>query len=145
MRVQLTFLILRTMKNLLITCGLLFLLTQCQNEIEANQSSSDITGTWKLIAVKNDIGNGLGTFVPATTEKVLIISADGKVVSSVGFCPASNSNEATYNTATGELKPQGCDQFLPYKARKEGDNLILTPGGCIEECGEKYVRVRQGE
>jgi hypothetical protein len=73
---------------LLLTIGLL---ASCAKDEEnpTNNPETEITGTWKLVEVYLDPGDGSGDFEPVQSEKTVTFHGDGTVTSNGDLCTLS--------------------------------------------------------
>ena len=123
---------------------ILMILAACNTEEDPQIGSNALTGTWQLIAVLADPGDGSGTFTPVTSDQTLTLSVAGTVISNNGFCASANdqSQKGTYllDNGIGSITPEDCpDRTLPINI--EEGNLFVGNPACIEPCRAKYRRI----
>ena len=113
----------------------------CSN-INDDTSIKSVQGSWKLTEVLIDPGNGSGTFEPATGNKILQFSNDGKLISYGGaICDMSIetgvSSTATYSEVNSTID---CSNYT-IKYELNGNSLILSYPG-REPVKAKYMIVQ---
>ena len=107
------------------------------------KDETQLVNEWRLIEVLADPGDGSGQYEPVNSDKSIQFFSDGTVQSNQSLCGFDPNYAGTgiYDTTEGVIIPDDCfDPLLRISFRLEGANLILHHP-CIEECGEKYVRV----
>jgi hypothetical protein len=108
-----------------------------------DQISSTIVGTWKLIEVLADPGDGSGTFQPVNSTKTIIFDANGNVSSNGAICDMSTgtniSSTGTYSDTQATINSIDC-QSLTINYELNNTTLILIYP-CIEPCKAKYIKV----
>ncbi|THH40073.1 lipocalin-like domain-containing protein [Neolewinella litorea] len=111
---------------------------------EDAEITHDLTGTWELVAVYADPGDGSGTYQPVTSDNVLLLLPDGKFRANFSYCPASDASTegdtGTYSVQDNTLRPN-CDGDTRLPFTVSGDTLTVTNPACIEGCGERYAKV----
>jgi hypothetical protein len=126
---------------------LALLSASCQSEqsvledFAEKESAGLVESKWKLIETLADIGDGKGTFQPTSFENTISFFKDGTFLSSVTLCHDASSITGTFDLTDGRLTPKGCEEFFPFRMSIENNIMIITPGGCIERCGQKYSRI----
>lgn len=132
------------MKNVLSIVLVFLTLISCKSD--DSFSSNSIVGTWKLVEMLADPGDGSGTFMPVTSSKTIEFLADGSYTSNGNICAFSALNdgdsEGMYQVSEEGYRIECEDPFVsPLNLQlKEGD-LILT-FFCIEPCQQKYKRIQ---
>ena len=108
--------------------------------------SDSIVGTWRLVEMLADPGDGSGEFMPVTSSKIIEFLADGSFTSNGNICVFSTLNdgdsEGSYLT-TDEGYSVECEGpfFSPLNLQLKDGFLILT-FLCIEPCQQKYKRIQ---
>jgi hypothetical protein len=101
------------------------------------------TGDWKLSAYWASPGAGPVSWSPATEEVSVNFTTDN-IFSST----KDNKNRYIIKSGLSEtiltLYRQGSTDSSYFALKFYGDTLILNNLGCIEGCGEKYVRPATG-
>jgi hypothetical protein len=126
----------------LLTLFLTGVLISC-NKSDDN-TDCDLIGTWKLIEVLADPGDGSGTFHSVSSEKILEFQSDGTVWSNGSICDMSieavSSNSGTYSLSDSTINSSDCPN-TPIKIRfhKIGSTLTVSYP-CDEACIAKYVK-----
>lgn len=131
---------------LLAVCASL-LLSSCK---KTEDDPSSIVGSWKLVEVYADPGDGSGTFRKIDGEKTLEFRSDGKAeVHNGDFCrinlQSTNNEISDYSITNGaggadmKLIFDKCEMGPSFSIR--GDILTIYYQ-CIEGCGEKFVRIQ---
>lgn len=134
-------------KITLILTGLFLLVLSCKNDDDSNNNVNEPTliGTWQLIEIYGDPGDGSGGFEPVDSDKSISFFENGTLTSNGSLCNMSNqagdSTNGTYNTEESVILPSDCS-FENYQIffEIENSNLILSYP-CIEACNEKYIKL----
>lgn len=133
------------MKNLFLFLAICTLLSGCETSDDpGNALSSDIVGTWQLIANLADPGDGSGTFQPVNSNKTITFNADGTFTSNGDVCDltitTNTSSSGTYNTTDKTINGNcGTTNFpISYSI----DNLTMDVSYfCIEACESRYRKI----
>lgn len=145
------------MKKLLklgmISCFVLTLFG-CSNDDENIKDENSIVGTWKLIEVYNDPGDGSGSWNSIENGYTYNFSVNGEFTST-RFSECSSGN---YSINSNKLTLDfDCDGFTAGIENPEGtfienytfesDRIILVPTylNCDEGCGWKFEKINQSE
>lgn len=125
---------------LLILLGILFSCNKNDNETTGN---SALVGSWKLIAILADPGNGSGIFNPVISNKTIVFDNNGNLSSNGIICDMSTdsntSSTGNYIEANTSIISSSC-QNLTIKYELIGNTLILNYP-CIEPCKAKYIKI----
>lgn len=125
---------------LLILLGVLFSCNKNDNETTGN---SALVGSWKLIAILADPGNGSGIFNPVISNKTIVFDNNGNLSSNGTICDMSSdsntSSTGNYIEANTSIISSSC-QNLTIKYELSGNTLILNYP-CIEPCKAKYIKI----
>ena len=131
------------MKKSLFLIPILLLHFSCDKN-ELTVDARELVGTWQVVEVLADPGDGSGTFMPVDSDKTMTFLTTGLVQTNADFCLPNQEvdvlQETTYSVLDSVINVS-CDDFefdMPFEA--EGDNLILYYL-CIEPCAEKYVKI----
>jgi|GEM_PF-6609491 len=101
---------------------------------------NDVVGAWQHVESLSDIGNGNATFHRVNSEKTLLFTAYGTVISNQNVCTGNNFKEGTVATWNPEKKEFNVDDCVAsYELDKELGTLTVHYR-CMEACAEKYVR-----
>jgi hypothetical protein len=129
------------MKKSIVVLIFLGFLLSCNKKTDP--ISSSIVGTWKLIEVLADPGDGSGTFQPVNSTKTIIFDANGNVSSNGSMCDmstgANTGSTGTYSDAQATFNSIEC-QNLTINYELNNTTLILIYP-CIEPCKAKYIKV----
>ncbi|RDK89032.1 hypothetical protein [Marinirhabdus gelatinilytica] len=133
------------MKKFILFFAISLTILSCNSDDDAISNETTVVGSWKLIEVYLDPGDGSGDFEPVTSEKIVEFRANGSVLSNGSICQPSpaigESTSGTYSTEELIIVSEDCvDTELDIQYRLDGNNLILNYP-CIEACSEKYVRL----
>ena len=124
----------------LILLGFLFSCNKNDNETTNN---SALVGSWKLIAILADPGNGSGVFNPVISNKTIVFDNNGNLSSNGTICDMSTdsntSSTGNYIEANTSIISSSC-QNLTIKYELNGNTLILNYP-CIEPCKAKYIKI----
>lgn len=102
-----------------------------------------IIGSWQLVEMYSDPGDGSGSFRPVESEKTITFNKNKTFSSNGTLCHLSVDSLEKSNGFFSEIdmtiSPNQCEfsADLPYEI--EGDFLIIYYF-CIEGCGEKYKK-----
>jgi hypothetical protein len=103
---------------------------------------NNLLGSWQLIEVLVDPGDGSGVYNPVISEQVITFLTNDVVNSNTPFCNLFGEKEkdiysGIYDKDIGEITPDGCDDLPNFKLLFEisGSHLIIRPL-CIEPCGD---------
>lgn len=123
---------------LLVISGLLF---SCDKK-EERLISSDIIGTWKLIEVLADPGDGSGEFYGVNSNKLITFHADNTLSSNGTICnmsiEANGSSKGTYSLIDSTISSANCSA-MEITFEIQGRYLIISYP-CIEPCQAKFLR-----
>lgn len=115
---------------------LLALMTSCKNEFENDPA----LGAWNHVETMADIGDGNATYQKIESNKSLMFTAYGTVISNKKVCLGNNYSEATVATWISESNEFTVDDCTAsYSLNDNGDILTVTYN-CMEACGEKFAR-----
>jgi hypothetical protein len=110
------------------------------------QISTTTLGTWKLIEVLADPGDGSGVYKKVNSDRTITFFTTGKVECNQSLCSigSGNGQSATgvFDETNGIIAPDACPSHK-INVKLEGAYLFLTYM-CIEPCGEKYERIANG-
>jgi hypothetical protein len=131
------------MKNVYSFILVFFLLASCKSD--EGFSSNSIMGTWKLVEMLADPGDGSGTFMFVTSSKTIEFMADGSYTSNGNICAFSTLNDGTsegmyVSTEEGYRIECGEPFVSPLNLQLKNGSLIIT-FFCIEPCQQKYRRL----
>ncbi|BAO56180.1 hypothetical protein NMS_2171 [Nonlabens marinus S1-08] len=115
---------------------LAILTTSCDDQ----EVDNDLIGAWKHVESLSDIGDGKATFHRVNSDKTLLFTAYGTVISNENVCMGNNFQEgtvATWNPSDKGFQLEDCK--ATYTLDKEIGVLVVNYQ-CMEACAEKYVR-----
>lgn len=122
--------------RILAILSLLAVSISCQDSAVDN----DIVGAWQHVESLSDIGDGKATFHRVDSDKTLLFTAYGTVISNQNVCVGNNFKEATvatWNVDQGNFNVDDC--VAQYELDNQTQTLTVSYQ-CIEACGEKYIR-----
>ncbi len=123
---------------ILITIGVLF---SC-NKYDASNSNTTLIGTWELIAVLADPGDGSGTFSSVESEKIITFESGGTITSNGTLCDMSiNSNNmtsGTYSISESSFNSSDCTNPDYNYTFEQNENILIIQYPCFEPCQAKY-------
>jgi len=104
----------------------------------------DLVGTWKLIEVLVDPGDGSGTFHRVSTEKVLEFHSDGTLWSNGSICYISTesvpASSGTYSLSDSTINSSECPNTpISIRFHKIGSTLTVSYP-CDEACLAKFKK-----
>jgi hypothetical protein len=102
-------------------------------------SKNQLAGKWKLSEYLIDIGDGKGTWQPATADMQSIthLSSDGKVLSDDPLMKEADHFEMLKDSIQFSGKQANTYSYTLLHS----DTLVIRPH-CVEACGFKYVRTQ---
>lgn len=131
------------MKSFLLFAFLLFvfLFSSC----EKNQDrATPLSGTWLLVEMLADPGDGSGTFEPVTSSKTITFGENGAYTANGDLCLFNKASETETSGIFWEenqtVEPDECIYLTPTSGityEFVGEDLILSYP-CIEPCRQKY-------
>ncbi len=119
----------------------LITLFSCNNDTD--ESNNGLIGTWELIEVLIDPGDGSGTFQSTNSNKTIQFNNDGTLNANSYLCDMfSIANEASsgeYNEQEQTIFSLSCNPQMTLNYQIENNRLIIYHL-CIEACAEKYIK-----
>lgn len=113
----------------------------CNNDEDSNV---ELIGTWELIEVLVDPGDGSGVFQPTDSNKTIQFNNDKTLNSNSYLCSMfSIANEAStgeYNEQEQTIFSLSCNSQMVLNYQIENNRLIINHF-CIEACAEKYIKI----
>lgn len=109
-------------------------------------SETTLVGTWQLIQVLNDPGNGSGEFYDVDSDKTITFSDDSTVSSNGSLCQTSTSSdtptEGTYSDLQYIIDSADCyvNEDIPISFGIH-DTYLIFSYPCIEPCQAKFVKI----
>lgn len=134
---------------LLITIiGLLFSCSDRNEDLSAIETT--LIGKWKLIEVLIDPGDGSGTYIGVSSEKIVEFHNDGTITSNGTICetntlivsPSSGTYSVTESTIDSDC-PLGQIPGESINFSKQGSYLTISSPRCFETCSSKYVKIQE--
>ncbi len=125
------------MKNIIFCAFIIATVLSCNKNEEA---VSDLVGTYLLIEVLLDPGDGSGTFESVTSNKTVTLLIDETITSNGDLCAmsqeTSGATAGTYSEADGTISSPNCSDL---NFELNGNELIIDYP-CIEPCRAKFLR-----
>lgn len=123
---------------------LLFLvLISCKSD--DSFSAESIVGTWRLVEVLADPGDGSGEFMRVTSNKTIEFLADGSFTSNGDICAFSTesngTSEGSYLTTDTGYSIECEGTFVSNIILELKDNALILTFFCIEPCQQKYKKI----
>ncbi len=119
---------------ILLLCSAIF--TSCKNEFESEPE----LGAWKQVASMNDIGNGDTTYRKTESDKTLLFTAYGTVISNQKVCIGNNYKEDTVATWNPGEHTFTVDDCVASYSLDEEKQLLTVSYQCADACGEQFER-----
>lgn len=121
---------------------IIFCLSSCTSANEENSTINEI-GSWKLIAVLADPGDGSGVFQSVLSDKTITFETNRTISCTGNLCDlsigSSLNTSGTYSSNNATIQTTNCNQLqLTYEI--EGNTLIINYP-FIETCKAKYSRI----
>jgi len=132
------------MKNLALLLLLSGVLFSCNNDDDL--SDTELVGTWKLIEVFQDPGDGSGTFERVISEKTITFESDNTISSNGDLCDLGiTSDSPTFGIySEDDMTLTSTDCRFPntvLNLRQDGNTIsIWYP--CFEGCASKYIKLK---
>ncbi|HCK21056.1 MAG TPA: hypothetical protein DHW15_02505 [Bacteroidetes bacterium] len=131
-----------SIKNILLLLVLGVSLVACQKDSNLPPNNA-LVGTWRLIEVLQDPGDGSGTFQPVESEKTLTFRADSTVISNGIICDmsinADTPSSGTYTLSDSTISSASCTGQQRIRFQLDGPELTLHYP-CFEACIAKFIR-----
>ncbi len=121
---------------------IIFCLSSCTSANEENSTMIEI-GSWKLIAILADPGDGSGIFQPVLSDKTITFETNRTISCTGNLCDlsigSSLNTSGTYSSNNATIQTTNCNQLqLTYEIK--GNTLIINYP-FIETCKAKYSRI----
>ncbi|BAO54745.1 hypothetical protein [Nonlabens marinus] len=129
------------MKKLFVLSIILGFFLSCDETDDVNRDT-ELIGTWKLVELYSDPGDGSGRFNRVNSEKVIIFKEDGALTSNGSICEidnvTTNPTSGTYSITDSTFRSDDCNNpDYDYEFIKtEGTITVYYP--CIEGCAARY-------
>lgn len=130
------------MKNYVLLLAAALLLSCNKDKISPD---NELIGTWKLIEVLADPGDGSGTFYPVNSEKTITFKTTGEITSNGSLCDmstdANKSTKGTFSPENYTFRSDDCNnpEYVFNFLIEDNHLIIIYP--CIEGCRTKYSKV----
>lgn len=122
---------------------LILLLGSCKKD-DANPNNA-LEGSWQLVEMYADPGDGSGDFRPVNSQKIILFNADGTYSSNGNVCDFSTmANEDTQgNYLAMDVGYQiVCESEFSTELRLEvWEGYLIVSFFCIEPCQQKFQRI----
>lgn len=133
------------MKKIAFLFTLLVLTVSCSDDDDNKTTPpQSIVGTWKLIEVYSDPGDGSGDFTAVESDRTITFNADGTLTSNGNLCymtiDTDVSTSATYSENALLLNCGFEEESLEYTYEINESHLIINYP-CIEACQAKYSKI----
>lgn len=126
-------------------CFIFLILLLCSCKKDDANLNNDLEGTWRLIEMYADPGDGSGDFRPVNSQKMIMFKADGTYSSNGKVCDFSTmANEDTQgNYLAIEMGYQiVCESEFSTELRLEvREGYLIVSFFCIEPCQQKFQRI----
>lgn len=127
------------MKKVALTLLILIIVISCKKN-----SNDELVGTWELIEIFSDPGDGSGSYNSVESDKTITFKNNGKLISNGSLCEVSKVSDGKttgrYSEANSTFTSSDClDPDYEYTFVRDGNILIITYP-CIEGCGAKYQK-----
>jgi len=131
------------MKKLVVLSILVSFIFSCDDTDDFNREV-ELTGTWKLVELYSDPGDGSGKFNRVNSEKVFIFKEDGTLTSNGSICEIDNvigvPSSGTFSSEDLTFRSSDCSNpDYDYEFTKSGD-IITIFYFCFEGCGAKFKK-----
>jgi len=117
-------------------CSVSLLLSSCKEK----ETDTNLIGSWTLIEVLQDPGDGSGEFTAINSDQTVTFSSDNLVKSNGPLCQiGSNSTTpslGTFSIPDGTISTSGCiDIYFEIK-----DSYLILSYQCFEPCQYKFEK-----
>lgn len=124
---------------------LIFFLAFCVLSCDEDESEAELLGTWQLVQILSDPGDGSGVFMPVNSNKTITFNADGTVTSNGSLCDIfedeGESTSGIFSEETMSFTTEECG-FEDFEYQFEIDGQFLTYFVlCIEPCGARFQKI----
>ena len=129
-------------KLILFTCltGILF---SCNNDNSTTET--ELIGSWKLIEILVDPGDGSGTFYSVKSDKIITFESNGIVTSNGNLCyveiNSDNQTSGTYSISESTFNSPNCNNTDYNFTYEQNGNILIINYPCKEPCKAKYLKM----
>ncbi len=131
------------MKNILLLLAAVALLSACHKE-DCSDSEDRLLGTWELVEVLADPGDGSGTFQPVDSDKTVTFKRNNVITSNGDLCSLAQDigtpTSGTYSLTDGTYTASSCANSNWVHRFEQQGNVLIIFHPCIEACQTKYVK-----
>ncbi|MEY2738935.1 MAG: hypothetical protein RL259_844 [Bacteroidota bacterium] len=132
------------MKKIITSFICISILISCTSTTEEAAVDLNEIGTWRLIEVYADPGDGSGSFQPVVSSKTVTFEANGNVNCNGNLCDlsitATTQTRGTYSSSTNRIMTSNCNQLqLDYEITED---VLIINYPFIETCKAKYIKVQ---
>lgn len=135
---------LQGMKTLLIAAMTILFIASCKKEQSTSVLTNTLEGNWKLTERLSDPGDGSGTFVPVSDNKIIEFHANGTFECNASMCfsgAGGGPSTGSYDTTNLTITPNSCAYTgMEIRYVLNGTSLEISYP-CIEPCKEKFVKL----
>lgn len=132
------------MKKLLFFFIIIGIFGSCNKDDDHN-TNTELIGSWKLIAIYTDPGDGSGSFEPVELNKTITFQNNGTITCNGELCSmtttANTTTSGTYSLANATFSSSNCypeNYEYPFQL---SDNILIISYPCIEPCQAKYKKL----
>ena len=140
------------MKHIILIVFTLFLFSCTSDDGKPRIENEELLGTWKVIELLEDPGDGSGTFQAVTYNRTVEFFSNGKVTASGTLCFMGTENNPSSGSfiidsesefTEGEIMPNDCNSSPPFNrvSFKIEDSKLILWYPCIEGCGQKFIKI----
>lgn len=127
----------KTIFALLLCCSVALL--SCSKSEVKTFNKAALPGTWKLVEMLADPGDGSGTWQPATAPLELTFTTTNSIEGNA--FPQARRYEILNDSTIRFVYSD--ETFIIYNYTLTESTLSLSGGGCIEACGLKFRKTAQ--
>jgi hypothetical protein len=125
---------------ILLAVGILY---SCDKDDDPN-SKTELIGSWRLIEILADPGDGSGTFNSVESDKIITFENDGTITSNGNLCDMSigsdNQTSGTYSNSELTFSSANCNNPDYDFTFEWNGNVLIINYPCIEPCQAKYIK-----
>ena len=116
-----------------------FFLSSCNND---DSVESELIGTWKLVEISVDPGDGSGVFETVISEKLIEFHKDGVVTSNGIITTASIESTTQSSLRYSETESVIFSEGFSSMKFEIIDSFLIIDNLCVETCQSKYIKIQ---
>jgi hypothetical protein len=108
-----------------------------------NESEVELTGSWNLVEIYADPGDGSGDFESVESDKTIEFLSDKTVISNGTLCTmemGTDHSSGSYDPESGYIYPENCTSPNARLTYKIVNGKLEIGYLCVEACVERYIK-----